>query len=202
MRVATTNLHDESLSAATQKVRILVIGGSLRGGSHTRALARAAVDLAPADAAVDLYDELGSLPPYDADADADEAPEPVRSLRRRIAAADGVLFVTPEYNGSIPGVLKNAIDWASRPHRAAALSGKTVATAGASPSSYGARWALDDLRRVLGIAGAHVVDEDLSVPNVHEALADGALTDADVRQRLRRHVETFVAEIRPVAAAA
>src|SRR5207253_1140517 len=98
-------------------VRILAISGSLRADSYNTALARAAVELAPAGVEIELYSRLGEIPPYDADVDDDEAPEPVEDLRKRIASADAVLFVTPEYNGSVPGVLKNAIDWASRPPR-------------------------------------------------------------------------------------
>ena len=138
-------------------MKLLAISGSLRAGSYNTALARAARELAPDGVEVELYDSLGALPPYDADVDSDGAPAAVQELRRRIDAADMVLFVTPEYNGSIPGVLKNAVDWASRPHRGAALSGKTVAVAGATPGQYGAMWAQQDLRRVLGIAGARVI---------------------------------------------
>jgi len=196
----------EAASATVRGVgpmtRILVIGGSLRAASHTTALARATAELAPPGVTVDVYDGLATIPAYDADADAGDAAAPVRRLRDRIDRADGVLFVTPEYNGSVPGVLKNAIDWASRPHRSAALSNKTVAVAGASPSAYGARWAIDDLRRVLGIAGAHPIEEELSVPNVHEAVTEGALTDAGVRDAVRRQVEALVTGLRPVAAAA
>ena len=138
------------------------------------------------------------MPPYDADADAADAPEPVDELRRAIEGADGLLIVTPEYNGSIPGVLKNAVDWASRPHREAALWGKTVAVAGASPGAYGALWAQNDLRRVLGVAGARVIEGELAVARADEAFdADGVLVDATLAARLAAHVQRLVAEAAP-----
>ncbi len=99
-------------------MRVLAIPGSLREGSYNVALARAAAEYAPYGVSVELYEGLGELPHYDADVDGEDAPASVRDLRRRIAEADALLVVTPEYNGSIPGLLKNAIDWASRPHRA------------------------------------------------------------------------------------
>src|SRR3990172_3388300 len=157
-------------------MHILAISGSLRADSYNTALARAAAEHAPAATWIEVYDRLGELPPYDQDLDGEDAPEAVRDLRRRIASADALLIVTPEYNGSIPGVLKNAIDWASRPHREAALWGKTVAVAGATTGQYGTLWAQQDLRRVLGIAGARVIDGELSVPRAHEVFdSEGTL---------------------------
>jgi chromate reductase len=173
-------------------VKVLAISGSLRAGSYNTALARAARELAPDGVEIELYDRLGALPPFDADSDGSGEPATVRDLRRLISAADAVLFVTPEYNGSIPGVLKNAVDWASRPHRDAALSGKTVAVAGASPGQYGAIWAQQDLRRVLGIAGARVIDGELSVPRVHEIFANGRLASPVIAERLRAHLAALV----------
>ena len=173
-------------------MNFLAISGSLRAGSYNTALARAARELVPAGVEIELYDGLETLPPFDADADGATEPAAVRNLRRLIEAADAVLFVTPEYNGSIPGVLKNAVDWASRPHRDAALSGKTVAVAGASPGQYGAMWAQQDLRRVLGIAGARVIDGELSVPRAHEVFANGRLTSPAIAERLRAHLAALV----------
>ena len=185
-------------------MRILAVPGSLRSGSYNTGLARAAVELAPDGVEVELYEGLGALPPYDADADGEAAvPASVRDLRRRLAAADAVLFVTPEYNGSVPGVLKNAVDWASRPRGDAALAGKTVAVAGATTGQYGALWAQQDLRRVLGIAGARVVEGDLPVARAQHAFDDeGRLTDTSVADRLREHLGALVAEASPVALAA
>jgi chromate reductase, NAD(P)H dehydrogenase (quinone) len=184
-------------------VKVLVISGSLRAGSYNTALARAARELAPGGVEVDLYEGLGELPPFDADSDGAEAPHQVRDLRRQIDAADGVLFVTPEYNGSIPGVLKNAVDWASRPHRGAALSGKIVAVAGATPGQYGAMWAQQDLRRVLGIAGARVIAGEVAVPRAHEAFdKEGRLASAAIAELLRDHLAALVDEAVPPALAA
>ncbi len=175
--------------------RVLVIVGSLREGSYTGALARAARELAPAEWDVELVDDLGALPHYDADLDTDDVPAPVRRLRERIGRADALLIVTPEYNGSVPGVLKNAVDWASRPHRRAALSGKPVAVVSASPGAYGALWAQNDLRRILGIAGARVVDGELAVPRVNELVAaDGSVADGALRRRLRGQLDALADE--------
>ena len=184
-------------------MKILAISGSLRAGSYNTALARAARELAPDGVEVELYDGLGALPPFDADKDGFDEPVAVGDLRRRIAAADMVLFVTPEYNGSIPGVLKNAVDWASRPRREAALAGKTVAVAGATPGQYGAMWAQQDLRRVLGIAGARVIAGEVAVPRAHEAFdAEGRLSSTVIAGRLRDHLEALVEHAMPTVLAA
>jgi chromate reductase, NAD(P)H dehydrogenase (quinone) len=184
-------------------MRVLVVPGSLRSGSYNSALALAAVELAPEGVEPELYEGLGTLPPFDADVDGEDPPIPVRDLRTRIARADAVLFVTPEYNGSVPGVLKNAVDWGSRPRGDAALAGKTVAVAGATTGQYGAVWAQQDLRRILGIAGARVVEGELPVSQAQTVFdEDGRLLDASVAKRLRQHLEALVAEAAPVALAA
>lgn len=185
-------------------MRILAVAGSLRAASYNAALARAARRLVPDGVEVELYDGLAALPPYDEDLDGEDAPAPVRDLRARIAEAGAVLFVTPEYNGSVPGVLKNAIDWASRPPRGeAALWGKTVAVAGASTGQYGALWAQQDLRRILGIAGARVISGELPVARAQEVFDDtGRLRDPLVAERLREHLGRLVAEAVPAALAA
>ena len=184
-------------------MRILAISGSLRAGSYNTALARAARGVAPTGVEVELYNGLGALPPFDADTDGAEEPAAVHELRRQIRSADALLFVTPEYNGSIPGVLKNAVDWASRPHREAALSSKTVAVAGATPGQYGAMWAQQDLRRVLGIAGARVIDGGLPVPRAHEVFdAEGRLVSPIVAERLRIHLVALVEQAAPARLAA
>ena len=183
-------------------MRILAISGSLRAGSYNTALARAAADVAPAGVEVELYDRLGELPHFDADLEGVE-PEPVGDLRERIDDADAVLFVTPEYNGTIPGALKNAIDWASRPRGDAALLNKTVAVAGASTGQYGALWAQQDLRRVLGIAGARVVGPDLPIARAHDSYneSEGG-PSALVAERLRAHIARLASEVAPVSVAA
>lgn len=183
-------------------MRILAIAGSLRAGSFNAALARAAREHAPMGVEVELFDGLGELPLYDGDLEGDALPA-VAELRERIASADAVLFVTPEYNGSIPGVLKNAVDWASRPRDDAALRGKTAAVAGASTGQYGALWAQQDLRRVLGIAGARVVKGELPVARAHEAFDEsGQLRSPLVAERLRSHLAELVREATPLSIAA
>ena len=182
-------------------MRLLAISGSLRAGSFNTALARAAVNLAPAGVDVQVFEGLGDLPLFDADLEAD-AHEAVRHLRDEIEAADAVLFVTPEYNGSIPGVLKNAVDWASRPRDDAALRGKTVAVAGASTGQYGAMWAQQDLRRVLGVAGARVVCPELPVGRAEAVCDPSGAPSALVAERLRTHLAELVREAAPLPVAA
>lgn len=180
-----------------------MISGSLRAGSYNAALARAAARAAPEGVEIDLYGGLGSLPLFDDDLDGDGAPLTVRDLRDRIEEADALLVVTPEYNGSIPGVLKNAIDWASRPKPGAALRGKTVAVAGATTGQYGALWAIQDLRRVLGVAGARVVDGDVSVPRVHELVDEsGEFASTATTARLRVLLDALVEHSLPATLAA
>ena len=183
-------------------MRLLVVSGSLRAGSYNTALARAAAEVAPGGVEVELYEGLADLPHYDADVDAGGAPASVADLRLRIGDADAVLLVTPEYNGSVPGVLKNAIDWASRPHRESALWGKTVAIAGATTGSYGAVWALADLRRVLGVAGARVLESEVSVSQAHTRVdAEGRLADETTRELLRQQLAALVEAEAPVEVA-
>jgi chromate reductase, NAD(P)H dehydrogenase (quinone) len=179
-------------------VRILAVPGSLRAGSFNAALARAAVELAPAEVEIELYEGLGALPHYDADLDGEDVHPAVADLRERIAAADALLVVTPEYNGSIPGALKNAIDWASRPRENAPLAGKTVAIAGATTGNYGAIWAQQDLRKVLGIARARVTAGELPVARAQFAFDEELrLVDETVRERLEAHVLALAAEAAP-----
>ncbi|HUJ91058.1 MAG TPA: NAD(P)H-dependent oxidoreductase [Gaiellaceae bacterium] len=177
-------------------MRILAVSGSLRSDSHNTRLLHAAAEAAPEGVELELWDGVRDLPLYDQDIDTPEPPEPVRRLREDWAAADAILFATPEYNGSVPGVLKNAIDWASRPKSDAALANKDVAVIGASTGQFGAMWAQADLRKILGIAGARVAPVELAVPRAHETLGD------DLEPQLRELLETFAAEASPVAAAA
>jgi chromate reductase len=148
--------------------KILAISGSLRAGSHNTGLLRAAARQAPAEVEFELYDRLSDLPPFNQDAE-DAPGEAIEDMRARIQGADAVLIATPEYNGSIPGVLKNLIDWASRPvGKGAPLYGKPVLVIGASVTDYGAVWAQDHLRKALGIAGARVTDFELPVARAGE----------------------------------
>jgi chromate reductase len=186
-------------------VRILAISGSLREGSYNTSLVRAAVELAPDNVEIEIYDRLGLLPPYHQDVDqvGTEPPEPVRDLRSRVATADALFIATPEYNGSIPGVLKNAIDWASARHRGSALRNKTVAIAGATTGAYGAIWAQQDLRRILGIAGARVINGEVPLAHAQNVFDEnGRLTDELVIEHLREHLEALVQEASPIAAVA
>jgi chromate reductase len=185
-------------------VKILAISGSLRAESFNTALARAAGEVAPRGVEVELYEGLGSLPPYDQDLDEGvvHTPQSVVDLRRRIESADALLIVTPEYNGSIPGVLKNAIDWASARHRGSSFQNKTVAVAGATTGQYGAIWAQQDLRKVLGISGARVIHGELPVSRASTVFdRSGQVVDPLVADRLRDHLAQLVAEARPALAA-
>jgi chromate reductase len=168
-------------------MRVLGISGSLRAASYNTALLRAAAAAAPTEVAVELYDGLESLPHYNEDRDTDAPPAAVAQLRDLVGESDAILISTPEYNGSIPGALKNAIDWASRPRGDPALFGKPVVVIGASPSDYGALWAQDHLRRSLGIAGARVLDLELPVGRVHERLDErGEIADEETLEALRQ----------------
>ena len=166
-------------------LRILGISGSLRRGSHNTNLLRAAAELLPPGVELEVYDGLRELPPYDPDLDVDPADPAVARLRDDIDAADGVLIATPEYNGSIPGVLKNALDWASRPFPDNALRGKPVAVIGASTGLFGAAWAQAEMRKVLEIIGADVIDLELPVGQADAAFTgDGQLVEAEQREVL------------------
>jgi len=177
-------------------MKILAVSGSLRHESHNTQLLRAAAAAAPEGVEVELWDGVRDLPLYDQDLESGPLPEPVRRLREDWAAADAILFATPEYNGSVPGALKNAIDWGSRPRGSAALANKDVAVIGASTGQFGAMWAQADLRKILGIAGARVAPVELAVPRAHETLG------ADLEGQLRELLETFAAEASSIAAAA
>ena len=153
-------------------MRVLGISGSLRRDSHNTELLRAAASLLPSGVEFELYDGLRDIPPYD-EAERDSGqPAAVADLKERIAAADAVLFATPEYNHSIPGQLKNAMDWVSRPLADTPLKGKPVAVIGASTGMFGAVWAQAELRKVLGAIGARVLDRELPVPLADEIVRD------------------------------
>src|ERR687896_1231332 len=152
-------------------MRVLGISGSLRRESHNTELLRAAAKLLPPGAELELWEDLKAVPPYDADDDYGliGRPESLRSLDAAIRDADVVLFATPEYNHSIPGALKNALDWLSRPLAESPLRRKPVAVVGASSGMFGAVWSQAELRKVLGAIGARVVDRDLPLPAAHAA---------------------------------
>ncbi|MER7486855.1 NADPH-dependent FMN reductase [Streptomyces sp. NPDC126497] len=147
-------------------VRILALVGSLRAGSHNRQLAETTVKLAPAGAEVALYEGLAEIPFYNEDIDVEGGvPAAAAALREAAAGADALLLFTPEYNGTIPAVLKNAIDWLSRPYGAGAISGKPVVVIGTAFGQYGGVWAQDEARKAVGIAGGKVIEDiKLSIP--------------------------------------
>jgi chromate reductase, NAD(P)H dehydrogenase (quinone) len=184
-------------------MRVLAVSGSLRRDSFNTRLLRIAAEAAPAGVDVELWDGVRRLPLYDEDLEQGSVPEAVGRLRADWGNADAILFATPEYNGSVPGVLKNAVDWGSRPRGRAVLLNKPVAVVGASTGRFGAMWAQADLRKVLGVAGARVVGDELPVTLVHEKLAaDGRLLDAELEERLRLVLETLAVEAQPILAAA
>jgi chromate reductase, NAD(P)H dehydrogenase (quinone) len=163
-------------------MRILGISGSLRRDSYNSMLLRAAAELLPEGAELEIYDGLKAVPPYDADDDGDFAPPAVQALREAVAEADAVLIATPEYNASVPGSLKNALDWISRPHATNPLRGKPAAVVGASTGMFGAVWAQAEARKVLQTIGARVVDKELPVSEADERFPDGRLDDDDLRE--------------------
>jgi chromate reductase len=178
-------------------MKVLGISGSLRRDSHNRSLLLAASGLMSDDVEFELYDGLKAVPPYDEDDDVDPAPAAVAHLRDAIAGADAVFFTTPEYNASIPGQLKNAVDWVSRPLATNVLRNKPVAVVGASTGAFGAVWAQAELRKVLATAGARVVEGEVAVGHAHERFVDGRLLDENLREQLQEVVDALVAEIRP-----
>lgn len=172
---------------------VLGISGSLRRDSHNTVLLRAAADALPPGVELDVYGGLRELPQYDADLEDGAVHPAVARLRAAIDDADALLIATPEYNGSIPGVLKNAIDWASRPKGESVLVGKPVAVIGASTGLFGAVWAQAELRKVLGITQSVVVDGEVPVGQADAAFGpDGALADPALAAALAAHVATLV----------
>ena len=176
-------------------INVLVLLGSLRAASVNRQLAELAVESAPDGVRLQVFDRLGELPFYNEDIDNEAVAEPVTALRAAAAGADAALVVTPEYNGSIPAVLKNAIDWLSRPYGDGALQGKPLAVVGAALGQYGGVWAHDETRKSFGIAGPRVVEDlKLSVP---VTTFDGKhpRENAEVAENLRDVVGKLAAEV-------
>jgi len=158
-------------------MRVLGISGSLRRDSYNHALLRRAAERLPAGAELVEFDRLREIPAYDADLEEGGAPAPeaVAALREAMREADAVLIATPEYNQSIPGALKNALDWASRPAGESALTGTPAAVIGASTGMFGAVWAQAEVRKVLGALGGRVVDAELPVPHAAQVYEGGRL---------------------------
>lgn len=169
----------------THPLRVLGISGSLRADSHNTAALRAVAALAGPAVSLTLWDGLAGIPPFCEDHESDPGPA-VRDLSAALTAADALLISTPEYNASVPGQLKNALDWASRPYGQSPLTGKVTTIISASPSAYGGQWAQDDLRKILTTCGAHVTDYSLAIPQAHTAFRpDDIPHDPDLHEKLR-----------------
>jgi chromate reductase, NAD(P)H dehydrogenase (quinone) len=179
------------------------MSGSLRRGSHNTSLLRAAEELLSPLDTLELWDGLREVPPYDSDDDIEPIPPAVAALRAAVAAADAVLIATPEYNSSIPGALKNALDWASRPIATNVFRNKPVAVIGSSTGMFGAVWAQAELRKVLAAMGARVAEVEVVVGRARDRFdEDGHLVDDEVRAELRDALATLSAETRPALVAA
>ena len=185
-------------------MKILAVSGSLRSGSWNTMLLENAAELLPADAKLELFEGLRAVPPYDEEDDVQPAPPAGARFRDAIAGADALLFATPEYNSSVPGQLKNALDWASRPLATNPLRNKPVAVVGASKGAFGAVWAQAELRKVLAATGARVVEGEVAVGHAHDRFdGDGRLVDENLREELAEVVEVLAetARTRVLAAA-
>jgi chromate reductase len=184
-------------------VRVLAISGSLRQGSSNTRLLRALAEEAPEGIEVELWEGLKEIPAYDQDDDLVPGAEPVEALREAVRDADAVFFATPEYNSSIPGALKNALDWASRPLATNAFRNKPVAVIGSSAGMFGAVWAQAELRKVLAAMGARVADIEVAVGRAAEKFDDeGRLADDEIRQQLGEALEVLVETASPSLAVA
>jgi chromate reductase len=184
-------------------MKILGVSGSLRADSHNTALLRCAARHLPEGVELEVWDGLRDIPPYDEDDDLDPAPPAVAAFRAALAGADAVLFSTPEYNSSIPGQLKNALDWASRPYATNVLRNLPVAVVGASTGAFGAVWAQAELRKVLGAAGARVVDGEVILAHAHRSMDEnGVLLDDEVREQLVEVLTGLAGAVHARAAAA
>jgi chromate reductase, NAD(P)H dehydrogenase (quinone) len=177
--------------------RVLALSGSLRAASHSTSLLRHAAARAGDELELILYEGLREIPPFDEDAEGDEAHvAPVVRLKEALEDADAVLIATPEYNGSVTGVLKNALDWVSRPFDTNPLRGKPVAVISASTGSFGGLWAQHDLRRILATLGARVLDESVTVPHVHTVVDGvGEIAHPETSDALVALVDALHAEV-------
>lgn len=191
-------MTDQQPVQSDQGVRVAVLVGSLREGSVNRRIAEMLRDAAPVGVTLDLVQGLGDIPFYNEDVDGDDAPAAATALRTAVAHADRVLAVTPEYNGTMPAVLNNALDWLSRPYGAGAIVGKPFGVVGATPTPYGGKWSHADAARSAGIAGATVIE---AVTVSQSAVGVDPLLEADVRARLLTALRVLV-EAEPMAQAA
>ncbi|WP_277453082.1 NAD(P)H-dependent oxidoreductase [Janibacter sp. DB-40] len=179
-------------------MNVIVLVGSLRADSTNRQLAENAIAQLPEGSTARVFDRVADLPHYSEDLDAEgRVPAVAEELRRAIADADALIAVTPEYNGTLSSVMKNAIDWASRPYGEACVSGTRTIVLAASAAPYAAQWARTDAVRALQVAGADVVEDTFGVGTSHEAFVDGTLVDAEALAELRALVGRLAAT--PVA---
>lgn len=175
-------------------MRILAISGSLRQGSHNTDLLRGAAASAPDGVDIELFHGLKDIPPYDADDDVPgEQPIAVQHFKDALESVDAILVSTPEYNSSIPGALKNALDWASRPLAESPVRNKPVAVLSSSTGMFGGVWAAAETRKVMGALGARTLEDTVSVPKAHERLANGV--DAALLEELRAVVDALAAAV-------
>jgi len=182
-------------------MKILAISGSLRAGSHNTDLLQGAAAAAPDGIEIELYAGLKEIPPYDADDDEPGGqPLAVERFKAALAAADAVLVSTPEYNSSIPGVLKNALDWASRPIADSPIRHKPAAVLSSSTGMFGGVWAAAETRKVLGALGARTLEATVAVPKADARLANGV--DAELLAELRTVIDALAAAVRARTAAA
>jgi chromate reductase len=183
-------------------MRILGLSGSLRRDSHNTRLLQAAGRLLPEGSELVVFDRLGEIPHFNEDDEASPPPV-VLALKQAIEQADGLLVATPEYNHSLPGVLKNAIDWVSRPIAETPLRAKPAAVIGASTSLFGAVWAQAEMRKVLGATGAKVVDRELPIAQAEDALGpDGAPVEPEALDALSATLDELLDLVAPVRSAA
>ena len=179
--------------------RLLAISGSLRRTSYNSALLRAAAAACGREAEFVFWSGLDAIQAYNEDVEC--VPPPVVHLNQELAAADAILFATPEYNASVPGALKNALDWVSRPFDANPLRDKPVAVVGASQGVFGAAWAQAELRKILQTLGARVDEHALYVARAHQAFTpDGGLRDSHQAAALTSILRSLVEQTRRRAA--
>jgi chromate reductase, NAD(P)H dehydrogenase (quinone) len=186
------SIHGEEAHAMGKIVQIFGFAGSLRKGSFNRALLREAMELVPEDARLEVFD-LEGIPPYNQDLE-NQLPEKVKEFKAKIRGADAILIATPEYNYSIPGVLKNAIDWASRPYGDNALEGKPVALMGASPGMLGTARAQYHLRQTFVFLDMHPINRpEVMVPFAGDKVDQaGRLTDPKTKHKIRELLESLI----------
>jgi chromate reductase len=182
-------------------MKILAISGSLRQGSHNTDLLRGAAASAPDGVDIELYHGLKDIPPYDADDDLPgDQPLAVQHFKDALEAADAILISTPEYNSSIPGVLKNALDWASRPLIESPVRNKPVAVLSSSTGMFGGVWAAAETRKVVGALGARALEDSVAVPKADQRLENGV--DAELLAELRAVVDALAEAVAARATAA